>query len=385
MRKIRRSQDILMIFSVILLLVLIYGLTVKTWNIQTVDTVGPQSGYPSLALDSRGIPHICYEDYVNLTNYNLKHATLNGSKWHIETIQSSSVFLFPRITFDSKDNPYIDYTEYVNSTFIRKYATLTGSNWTVKTIDNTNPDSIPQLTPSSNGTLELTFLNITSIKDYMMVVSVDFDSKGNPQIAFVNGSQPYGGNLIYAKYLDSRWNIQTIDFNISSVMPCLVIDSKDNPYITYNDRTTHALRYAEWTGSEWKIRLVEQNSGYSSLAIDAQDNIHVSYEASEGLMYADVSGSHWNVQRVDTNRSTGYPQLVLDAAGNPHIACHQTFLNGHGIVTETVAYATLISAVEMQPALFVLVGLAIFALVAVLALFVRKKIKHKSRAVCLPT
>jgi len=358
-----------MILCILLLLILLHSLTAKTWHIKTVDSVGPQSGYPSLAIDSKGNPHMCYNDFVNLSNYNMKYATLIGSNWSIETIQSSGICLNPRISLDSKDNPYIVYTEYRNSTYFTELATLTGCNWTIKTIDNTN--LLPKLIPSFNGTMDLTFLNLTSIDRNIVSGSIEFGSKGNPQIAFVNGSQTYGGNLIYAEYLDSQWHTQIIDSNISSVTPCLVLDAEDNPHIAYIDRTSSTLRYAEWTGSEWKIQVREQYSGQPSMTLDANGNTHVSYETDEGLMYAVVSGSHWNVQRVDINRSTSFPQLVLDYAGNPRIACHQSFYHGHGTTTYAVAYASLASAVEMQPELFSIIGLAFFALIIISALFIR--------------
>jgi hypothetical protein len=364
----KRLSAVILMFSIVLLVVLLYGLTVETWHIQTVDAVGWQSGYPSLALDSKGTPHMCYNDYVNADSYNLKYATLTGSNWTVETIESSGVFLDPRISLDSHDKPYVLYTEYRNSNFIKKYAALTGSNWTIQTIDK-YPELLPKLVPSANDNLELTFVNLTAIKNGMVATSVAFDSKGNPNVALINGSQTYGGNLSYAIYLNSEWHIQTIDFNISSHMPCLVLDSNDYPHIAYIDRSTNALKYAEWTGSDWNIQISKPYNGSPSLALDSNGNAHIAC----GGIYAVVSDSHWSIQQINTswNGSISDTQLVLDSAGKPHIACEQGFYHGHGTTSQAVAYATFSSAVESQSALYFVVGLDIFALVMVTVLIAK--------------
>jgi hypothetical protein len=113
----------------------------------------------------------------------------------------------------------------------------------------------------------------------------------------------------------------------------LVLDSYGNPHISYDDDPSGNLKYASWTGSTWDIQIVDRNkhiSLHSSLALDSYGNPHISYEdnANGNLMYASWTGSMWNLQIVDPIRVApgdlgvwGFPtSLALDATGTAHIS-----------------------------------------------------------------
>jgi hypothetical protein len=138
----------------------------------------------------------------------------------------------------------------------------------------------------------------------------------------------------------TSWNIQTVDANGafgSGVSTAL--DSKDKPhlcYIAYVDgyyRNPAYLTYASWNGSDWNIQNVTANIhsiGYTSLALDSNDNPHITYEWGE-LKYASWTGEDWNIQNVGSERGLG--SLVLDSADRPHIIC--------GGANGTLKYAVL--------------------------------------------
>ena len=61
----------------------------------------------------------------------------------------------------------------------------------------------------------------------------------------------------------------------------LAIDSNDNLHVTYYDNTNYNLEYMTYDGSSWSTPVSldsTDNVGlYSSLAIDSNDNLHVTY------------------------------------------------------------------------------------------------------------
>jgi hypothetical protein len=85
---------------------------------------------------------------------------------------------------------------------------------------------------------------------------------------------------------------------------------------------------------QWNTEVVDTGGvgGYSSLAIDAADRIHVSYFAgTQGyLKYALFDGQGWSVEVVDDNYLTGhYTNIRLDAGDSPHIVYR--YYSGHAI------------------------------------------------------
>ena len=138
---------------------------------------------------------------------------------------------------------------------------------------------------------------------------------------------------------DSTWSIQTVDENGTAIGLSMALDSNDNPhlcYIAYENgyyRNPAYLTYASWNGSYWNIQNVTANVhgiGYSSLALDSNNNPHITYEWGE-LKYASWTGENWNIQNVGSERGLG--SLVLDSADNPHIIC--------GGANGTLKYAVL--------------------------------------------
>ncbi len=158
--------------------------------------------------------------------------------------------------------------------------------------------------------------------------SIALDAGGNAHISY---SDAINGDLKYAAFNGSSWDIQTVDSagNVGDYAS-LALDTSGNPHISYR-HGYGKLMYAAFNGSTWDIETVESfgpgDPGdiccWTSLAIDATHNSHISYYAvtNRDLNYAASNGSTWDIETVDsTGNVADYVSLALDTSGNPHIS-----------------------------------------------------------------
>jgi len=108
------------------------------WTIGRVDEGGGRmtsTGFdPSLALDSKDIPHVSYYD---ASGHDLRYASWNGTLWNLETVDNAGdVGRNPSLAIDSKDIPHISYYDASNGEL--RYATYdaTFGHWVIRTVDN---------------------------------------------------------------------------------------------------------------------------------------------------------------------------------------------------------------------------------------------------------
>jgi len=117
-----------------------------SWVITTVDNGGSviaSTGFdPSIALDSRGFPHIAYYD---ASAQDLRYASWNGTGWDTETVESlNDIGKHPSLAIDSRDQPHISYYDasykelryVVYNTTESRYLSPLG-DWHAITVDNT--------------------------------------------------------------------------------------------------------------------------------------------------------------------------------------------------------------------------------------------------------
>jgi len=300
--------------SIIVLVILVFGLFLYSypvladlWNIETVDSESKWiHGGNSIALDDSGNPSISYDasptDFMQSV---IKYAKWTGSKWDIETVDSAGNLGLSKLAIDSSNNPHIAYTWVDATGYIRnlKYAKWTGSKWDIETVDSAGGDTGKQ-------------------------PSLALDSSNNPHIAYVEGTY----TIKYAKWTGSKWDITTVSSGGYSLAPSLALDSSNNPHIAYPFRVGSSdtvLKYAKWTGSKWDITTVDpgdpnlnRHGGRASLVLDTNDNPHISYDdcTKGSLKYAKWTGSKWDIETVDSPTHCARPFLALDSSNNPHIA-----------------------------------------------------------------
>ncbi len=270
------------------------------WVTQTVDPGGGDSILGvSLALNSSGVPHISYQNGVDL-----KIAWVGGKEgWSINTIDSLGFGDHTTsLAIDSSDKPHISYRAD-DGTYELRYARLTDLGWSTQTV-------------------------LTG--DVGNYNSIAIDSSGVPHISYY-----YSQNMEYVTKVGGLWSNHTVDSEGDVGKYCsIAIDLQDGkPHVSYFDQINfdlkHAklvsfegkeLRYATWTGTDWLIQAIASSQGLesTSIAIDSSDNPHVSYCDDSGLNYATWTGSGWSTQTID-NSCTGKSSIAIDSSGTPHI------------------------------------------------------------------
>ncbi len=249
----------------------------------------------SLRLDSNKRPHIAYGgDY-------LYYASYDGSAWQVEVGDSApGVGAFASLALDANNQPHISYYDAINGTL--KYATKTGIGWQVETVDG------PALDIQQQNLLE---------ED-------------------VDGSLPPAGD---ADQREWRYYLENPVLNEDGqaaplalakrgvgMYTSIAVDAFGHPSISYYDEVNGDLKYAHWTGSAWDIRTIDSDNNvgmYSSLAMNANGNPSISYydATNKDLWYATYKGTKWEFKKLDSTDDVGlYTSIIMDAGGRPHIS-----------------------------------------------------------------
>lgn len=106
-----------------------------TWLTQGVDSAGDMGIFPSLALDSKGNPHV---SYIDNTNNVIKYAWLSNTIWFSGAVDNIGELPYNRghssLKLDRDDAPYIGYYDAANGDL--KLAHLDGMAWITQTVDS---------------------------------------------------------------------------------------------------------------------------------------------------------------------------------------------------------------------------------------------------------
>ncbi|MEE3038501.1 MAG: ELWxxDGT repeat protein, partial [Candidatus Thermoplasmatota archaeon] len=287
------------------------------WTVTLIDS--DSNGYTSIAIDSNDNIHISY--YKNANGGELTYNTCSSScsstfSWTSTVVDNGQSFLDQQITTDANNALHISY--YDESNYDLKYA---------------------KCSSSCSSTSSWTTLLIDSDGQVGRGNSLAVDSNNNPHISYYDFTNQ---NLKYATCsssceLISSWTNTTLDTTGNSGSDTsIAIDSNDNIHIAYTGQfviNVNSLKYATDESGSWLYSTIEtgtpsMSSGIeNSIAIDSNDNIHISYyNSANGLNYATDYTGTWVISTLDTPRfsSTRYTDIAIDSGDNIHISYSAT-------------------------------------------------------------
>ncbi len=342
------------------------------WILEIVDDSSPEVGIAtSLALDTDGNPHI---SYVDKSDNDLKYARRDSSGWYMEIVADSSPDQ-TSIALDSRGFPHI----ICSNSRVLDYAWRDESGWHLESLDvpvqgaslTLDSNDIPHVsfeTNYSSTDCELKYASrdesgwhCETVKEldpcyYGSWTDLKLDSDEHPHIVFYDDHQM----ISYASNIGSTWVIENIDALDNSLeCPSMQLDSQNFPHVSYHHFVfcdpcppTYALKYAFRDDSGWHVQTLDGSSKvwvgmYSALVLDSNGFSNIAYY---DLKYMDLKlaiqdSSGWNFQRPFHGGSVGkYNSLKTDDRGNIHI-CYSAESNnalkyavndGNGWIMETV-------------------------------------------------
>lgn len=322
----------------------------SNWDIQTVDDshLAANMSDRSLAIDAEGNPHIAYG------KTHLYYASYNGTQWNIDTVDgSNSVGEFASLALDSNGNAHISYYDAANKKL--KYAHWTADGWDVMTVDSAvGTGMYSAIAVDSNNRAHIAYqynyyTNIYYLKYarwngyYWSISTVDYygnvgpvthislaiDQDNYASISYLDSNTLYNDNLKFTHYNGSVWLTEVLDEikYKQGAYSSIAIDSDNNPHISFYDATKKSLKYISWNGSSWNCVSVESSTDlpgtYNSLALDSSGKPRIAYYTSipQNLKYAWWNGAQWVLETLDSTGNVGlYPSLALDSQGRVMIS-----------------------------------------------------------------
>ena len=259
----------------------------------------------SVAIDSQGYIHICYQFYYEGMDSMNFHPDLNYVRHNGNSLNN--------IIGDSQWAAIEEtvYGNYYNDTHTMQTLRNVGFNCKLLLDDSNNPvvffvehtDIISNAAyglwfarRESNGEWTRQWVENVGRRWTIGDVSAAKDPEGNFAVAYSKVCQDCdddeGDHLKYAVQSGNSWNVQVVDeSSICGHSPSLAFDSQGNPAIAYYDLQSHSgndreyLKLAHLEGSSWISEIVTENDAFghhNSLWFDSDDRPFIcSYSEAE--------------------------------------------------------------------------------------------------------
>lgn len=362
--------------GVVFVIVIVFGLLTfgattwaKTWSREIIESAGDKGGYTSIVLDNNGLAHIAYRDE---TSGDLKYAYQNGDDtWSTQILDSGGdVGTDIGIAYDEDNDIYaISYFDATNSSL--KYASNEDGDWQVTTIDNdaevggfssiaidenrgvhigyfdATDDSLKYMyRPYGGGWLKVVVEDAIFTTGYYIDIAVD-DNTNQPRMSYIDVSSGYVKLASHSGDLTGGvWTLEAIDDSGTIQLgTSIAIDCDSNVHVSYHDNDSEKLKYAKKTGTNWSLETVRDDTGSygmnNSIALDGNGNPRIAYyEFNSGLLlYSYKSGSTWYHEVADGNTEVGSANsLAIDENGNAHISYYD---EGDGDLKYAFGYTAL--------------------------------------------
>jgi hypothetical protein len=230
-----------------------------TWTVQMLPGYGTGCGPNSIAVDSRGFPHILKCGFMG--SLDLYHLYWNGLIWVPELIEDRFFPALASIFIEPNDQIHVAYMDLEN--WIMMYARKEGDSWRMEEVGD-------------------------GFESYTSLV---VDSMGNPYVTY-RESIPQANSDNFAYRSNSRWVSE--EFAFPCIWGSLAINSTDGIHLVY--RHNNQLGYAYRNESGWQTLIVDSrnyNVHNPSIALDSESIPHLAYYdyANKNLVYATNSES----------------------------------------------------------------------------------------------
>ena len=236
-----------------------------TWTESTLDS-SVDTDVPSVAIDRNGALHIAY---VDIDNAELKYATNATGSWVIEALGDAAN--------DGSQQTAISVHPTTNAVHIMA---VSGSMSTA---------GLKHYTNETGNWLNSTISNPLEQEGYG--VNSDIDSDGNLHVVFRREANSVGNpaydHLILASRITGVWQNQTIASDLVNSAQGhhfdMDIDSQDQIHVTYTGKWNsgkyvyHGVLSSIDPSSSWDITELTTIGFWPALAVDSNDNVHLSY------------------------------------------------------------------------------------------------------------
>jgi hypothetical protein len=89
------------------------------------------------------------------------------------------------------------------------------------------------------------------------------------------------------------------------------------PHAIYTNRIPSEMRYARFNGYGWETECVFENAGLASIDVDHLGNPHICYGDLTSQKYAVRQNGEWII--TELNDDWGWSDIAVDLSGNPHM------------------------------------------------------------------
>ena len=236
----------------------------------SLDSTGVVGSYSSLAIDSNDDLHVTYHDE---TNGYLEYVTYDGSSWStpvtIGARYQANVGSYYSLAIDYNNDLHVTYFDSTNGNL--EYTTC---------YEDENPRDSNDFSPYGTPLDFYCSASITLDHRYPIQSSLAIDSNDNLHVTYVDWTTNF--DLMYMKY-DNSTSSWSTPFSIDSAgnvgeYSSLAIDSNDHLHVTYYDKTNSSLDYMKYDNStsSWSAPVTLDNTDdvgrFSSLAIDSNND-----------------------------------------------------------------------------------------------------------------
>ena len=342
-RGTRRGTFLSALIVVALVLVLPFTAAGQTWqwSSQLIDAEGTDS---SVHVDGNGNVHVSYR---HTAGGQLKYGFLpaGGSRWFTVVLDQLLGDFLTGITVDDNDNPFICYTPGT-----LKIARFDGHEWKTQQVDpggglvgffcnvRVGNNHKPQISWYVDGTFRLKHAILENgswmaqnvdVQDLPgKINSMVLDTADQPHLSYIG---LFGPKLKYAHFDGSHWIRSVLDAPDTNpaggdrgMGNSIVLDPQGNPMISYFN--IQSLRFAHIVDGHWKYETLDQfppmaqwgwRNFRSAMALDPEGRLHIVYESVLGLKHEWWDGAQWKKQLLLPPAGTSFDGgMAIDAKGN---------------------------------------------------------------------